>query len=298
LDAAHEIFQKPFKVDIAFEDIETPKHYSRYPESEGLGAKMKGWRVHADNLPEKNYGLVSDGYGFEDSPDCERISGGVNSKGPGAVALGRQGNWFLWGFCAAPAEMTDGAKRAFLNTVVYMKRFDGRKPVVTKTSSARQWAYVYANLLGEEDADIAARYRKMFVPKLLEAGPDAAKVKAALKANEGWLVWEETVEPNGSETRPARKQKRIAIDEDAKALAIANHDPKILEACVALLEKGERKDLAVRVLERYTDQRHGADAAAWRKWLDASRGRLYFTDNGGFVFRVKDEPAGAAARRE
>ena len=29
---------------------------------------MKGWRVHADKLAEKNYGLVSDGFGFEDSP--------------------------------------------------------------------------------------------------------------------------------------------------------------------------------------------------------------------------------------
>ena len=39
-----------------------------------------------------DYGVVSDGHGFEDSPDCERISGGRNSKGPHAVAIGRQAN--------------------------------------------------------------------------------------------------------------------------------------------------------------------------------------------------------------
>src|SRR5262245_27681729 len=158
---------------------------------------MKAWRVHPDKMAEKNYGLVSDGYGFEDSPDCERISGGVNSKGPSSVALGRQGNWFLWGFCAPPSEMTESAKRAVLNTVVYMKRFDGQRPVVTKASSSRQVAYVSARLLSEEDPEMKAYYRKSFSPKLLEeTGGDAAKLKEALKKNESWLAWEEYQEPS------------------------------------------------------------------------------------------------------
>jgi hypothetical protein len=286
-------------VTFDMEEIETPKHYGKYPEGEGLEAKMKAWRVHPDTLAEKNYGLVSDGYGFEDSPDCERISGGVNSKGPGAVALGRQGNWFLWGFCAAPAEMTESAKRAFLNTVVYMKRFDGQPAVVAKTSSSRQWAYVYAGLLADEEGAIRTHYQKSFDPRILEAtGADPKKVKAYLKQNEAWIVWEEYEEPATSDTRPARKSKRVVIDEDAKALGVANSDPKLLETCVAMLEKGDRKEVAAKILGRYTDQKHGADAAAWRKWLDANRARLYFTDTGGFRFRVKDEAARAGARKD
>ena len=257
-------------------------------------------------MSEKNYGLVSDGFGFEDSPDCERISGGVNSKGPGSVALGRQGNWFLWGFCAPPAEMTDSAQRAFLNTVVYMKRFDGQRPVMTKTSSAREWAYVYANLLKEEDGAVRKRYTKSFGPKIIEAaGEDAAKVKGYLKDNEEYLVWEEyedtslpSSRPGASRPAAARKAKRIVVDEDAKALGIANCDPKLLERCVELLEKGEQKDLAARVLQRYTDQKHGSDAAAWRKWLDGVKTRVYFSDTGGFRFYVKGEPATAGARKE
>ena len=40
-----------------------------------------------------------------------------------------------------------------------MKRFDGQRPLVTKTSTPRQWSYVYASLLGDEDEALAKRYR-------------------------------------------------------------------------------------------------------------------------------------------
>jgi hypothetical protein len=291
LDAAHEIFQKPFKVTFEYEEIATPKNYETWA-SGALPPTMKAWRVHPDELAVMNYGLVSDGFGFEDSPDCERISGGVNSKGADAVALGRQGNWFLWGFCAAPSEMTEQARRAFLNVVVYMKRFDGQRPLFTKTSRGRQWAYFYASLCEDEDADTAKHFRTRFAPKILEAtGGETAKLKAYLKENEGWLVWEEFEEPAApTESRP-EKSTRIAIDDDAKALGLANRDPALLDRCVEMLAKGDRPDVARRILERYTDQKHGADAAAWRKWLDANRSRLYFTDTGGFRFRSRDEPA-------
>jgi hypothetical protein len=307
LVAAHEIFQKPFKVDLQLEEIDTPKNYRSYPDGEDLPAKLMGWRVHPDTMSEKNYGLVSDGFGFEDSPDCERISGGVNSKGPGSVALGRQGNWFLWGFCAPPAEMTEPAKRAFLNTVVYMKRFDGQRPLVNRTSSAREWAYVYANLLKNEDGDVREHYTKSFSPKILAAtGQDPAKVKAFLKENESWIVWEEYEDtslpgagrPGASRPAVTRKSKRVAIDEDAKSLGLANCDPGLLDRCVSMLEKGDQKDLALRILQRYTDEKHGTDAAAWRKWLDANQGRLYFTDTGGYRFRSKDAPATSGERKE
>ena len=42
LDAAHEIFQKPFKVDLQLEEIDTPKNYRVYPDGENLPPKMMG----------------------------------------------------------------------------------------------------------------------------------------------------------------------------------------------------------------------------------------------------------------
>jgi hypothetical protein len=96
--------------------------------------------VHSGDFKDGcDVGMVSDGHGFEDSPDCERISGGVNSKGPMAVAIGRQANLLQWGFYGAPDRMTGSAKRAFLNAIVYMRRFDGHVPLVRKTSVGRTW---------------------------------------------------------------------------------------------------------------------------------------------------------------
>jgi hypothetical protein len=295
--AAHEIFEKPFKVEFEFDEVETPRNYRDYPEGKDLPEQLKVWRVHADPLPDKNYGLVSGGYGFTDTPDCEYISAGVNSKGPGSVALGRQGNWFLWGFCASPSEMTESARRAFLNTIVYMKRFAGQPAIVTKPTKSRRWAYLYASLLAKDvekdDDEFRSYLEKMFDPKILADAGDSKNVAKVLEANEGWLFWAENDKPaskpasRSAESRPSGPAQRIVIDEDAKSLGIANNDPAILDRSIGMLEKNDRPELARRILERYTDQKHGADAAAWRRWLEANRKGLYFTDTGGFRFRVK-----------
>jgi hypothetical protein len=112
------------------------------------------------------------------------------------------------------------------------------------------------------------------------------------------LFWVKNEQPASqpADSLPSGPRSRIAIDEDAKALGIANRDPALLEKCVSMLEKGDRKDLAQRLLERYTDQKHGADAAAWRRWLEVSRSRLYFTDTGGYRFRVKEGTASPPAK--
>jgi hypothetical protein len=288
LDAAHEIFQKPFKVEIEYEDLETPEHYRDYPEGATLQKSMKAWRVHPDDLGETNVGLVSDGYGFTDTPDCEFISGGVNSKGPAAVALGRQGNWFLWGFCASPSQMTEGARRAFANTLVYMKRFGGQRPIVTQPTKSRRWAFVYAGRFADEDEELLKYIRGRFEPALLaEATEDPVKLAAYLTKNEGFLHWITPPESKPASSRPVREFPRIGVDEDVRGIGIRNTDPALLDRCIAMLEKRDREDLALRVLERYTDQKHGDDAAAWRRWFDGCRSRLYFTDTGGFRFRER-----------
>lgn len=58
-----------------------------------------GCLVHSGEFKQGcGVGMVADGHGFEDSPDCERVGGGINSKGPMAVAMGRQANLLQWGF--------------------------------------------------------------------------------------------------------------------------------------------------------------------------------------------------------
>lgn len=138
----HEIFQKPLAVKLEFEDVETPESYRRWPGGAELGEKIKVWKVQNKEFPEIDPGLVSDPYGFDDSPDAEVISSGINSKGPEAAALARHGNFFLWGFSAQPADMTESGRNCFLNAICYIKKFDGQSPIVRKTSVSRRWALI------------------------------------------------------------------------------------------------------------------------------------------------------------
>src|SRR5436853_674153 len=150
----HPIFNAPHKVHIQLEDIPVPEHYAHYA-SRAVPATFKAWKVFnrppkpasdsrgADSRPStENVGMVSDGFGFEDSPDCEWISSGLNSKGPDSLALGRQANFFLWGFACTPELLTASAKDVFTNAIVWMKQFDGQRPIVKKVASPREWVFV------------------------------------------------------------------------------------------------------------------------------------------------------------
>ena len=48
----HEIFQKPLKVDIQWEERPTPENYRYWPGGEKLGKTMKVWKVQAKTFPE------------------------------------------------------------------------------------------------------------------------------------------------------------------------------------------------------------------------------------------------------
>jgi hypothetical protein len=226
-------------------------------------------------------GLVSDPYGFADSPDAEIISSGLNGKGPDSVALGRQGNYFLWGFGASPNDMTPEARKCFINSVCYIRRFDGQKPLVKKAMNAREWALVDASWaeLYYDDQDLFAKLFSEDVRRRL--GKDFAKYPAYYKENLEYL------RPSG---------EGFAVDDDVKGLGLSNRKVELLDACVSMLEQGDRPDLARRILARYTTEMF-ADAAGWRAWLESNRRRLFFTDSGGFKFLVAPEsligPAGS-----
>src|SRR5215510_4406677 len=128
----HPIFNTPLKPTIEQTEIAAPKNYRNWPEGHDQPAKILSWKVHEGEFPKVDVGLVADPYGFEDSPDVEWISSGVNSKGPRSVALGRHGNFFMWGFFGDPSLMTDSAKQVFINTIHYMKKFSGQRPLITK----------------------------------------------------------------------------------------------------------------------------------------------------------------------
>ena len=97
----HPIFHGPLVTGVQFTKVETPEAYRTYPDGRNLPDKIATWRVQGGKSAKTvDVGLVADPLGFEDSPDAEWISSGINSKGPRSVALGRHGNMFLWAFPA------------------------------------------------------------------------------------------------------------------------------------------------------------------------------------------------------
>lgn len=269
----HEIFTKPLAVKLDLEDRPTPANYRNYPEGAGLGPTLPVWKVQTKSYPEVDPGLVSDDYGFEDSPDAEKITGGLNSKGPGSVAIGRHGNFFLWGFSGSPSEMVPEARKCFINSVCYIRKFDGQAPLAKKEARSRKWAASYAAYLKDPQAKGAQGYLLGLFPKEAReaSGDDPDKLAAYVAENLEYLRLD--------------GQGKITLDADAKSLGISNRDVRILDRCVELLEKGEQAELAARVLKRSTGKKLEG-VAEWREWLESHRARLFFTDVGGYRFVV------------
>ncbi len=250
------------------------------------------WLVHAGEFPEVDVGMVSDGHGFEDSPDCERIAGGVNSKGPQAVAIGREANLLQWGFYGAPDRMTVPAKRAFLNAIVWMKQFRGQRPLVTKEGRARSWMEQFVEMLEQQTPEqrastakdsLAVYVKKQFPAELVRDGIDVAKLRRWYDDHVGYLYCGE-------------RFGKFTVDEDLLAIGIGNRDPKLLDWLLATLEHDARDERALRLAARYLRE-HGKDAASVRAFVTGNRERLFFSDTAGFRWLVDTNPKpGAAAR--
>lgn len=135
LKSEHPIFKGPFPVNLTMVVKPTPEGLYHYASGKDVPKEIPMWKVQKEGFMDGKgcrIGLVARGDGFLDSPDTEYISSGVNTKDVGAVAIGRHGNFLLWGFSASPDYMTDEAKQVFANAVVYIKKFKGQKPIARK----------------------------------------------------------------------------------------------------------------------------------------------------------------------
>jgi len=264
----HAIFQGPLSVEVKFDKSDPWE-----PEADPRGM----WTVQTGKMgTENDYGVVSDGIGFEDSPDCEWISGGENSKGPHAVAIGRQANMLQWGFYCAPDRMTPSARRAFLNAIVYMKRFDGRRPLVKKVTRGREW---YGQFLGYV-RELDGKYKnagKGFREYLESCFPKDVVEKHGLDADALGKWYEENREFIRS---PGRWQ--LEVDADLKELGLSNRKPEFLDWIVEKLAANAQDELAKKLAARYL----GPDVADPVAYIRKNREKLFFSDIGGFRWFV------------
>ena len=325
---SHPIFHTPHKVDLTLEERPTPDAYLR--SSHPPGDTMPMWRVQTEGYTEGTdqlVGVVSGGDGFLDSPDTEWISGGVNTKAENAVAIGRHGNFFHWGFAVSPTYMTEEAKLVFVNAIHYISRFAGQTPIARKSRGmvprdrltkllhdiseegyARTVAY-YDQLRESEEkrkAGIRARIdageavleseRRMldyppveppgrfkYVPRYLEAGAELGEDEPAIREHVITnLPYMRIVAPF-----------TFGVDEEAKSLGVANHDLALLDRAVALLADDAKRDVAMVLLTRYTDESFET-AEPWATWLEENRADLFFTESGGYKWLVNRREASEA----
>jgi hypothetical protein len=298
----HPIFHTPNEASVQLTEIDTPAHYAHYAAGP-VGKRLPAWKVFQPRrnraaaeaaakpgapvvTPEDDIGLVSDGFGFEDLPDSEWISSGVNSKGPESLALGRQANYFLWGFAAAPTNMTPSARDVFVNAVCWIKQFEGQHAMVAKVGSPREWVFVElwvashqkdpapavqsAEMQAELDRPSAERY--FGKDTIDQHGKDYASLKA-------WLLdhFEQITSVSGEKGR-----RHHEVDEDLVTLGASNRKPEFFERVIAHWQAHPGDELASRLLERYVPDVKFSKAEELATWFQENRARLRFSDFGGF----------------
>ncbi len=268
----HEVFEKPFVVKPQLEEWETPENYRRFPDGKDLPRKLAVWRVQRSG---KDFGsVVARGYGFEDSPDAEVLTIGYNTgKEPCAAGVGRQGNFLQWGFSGPPSQMTEAGKAFFLNCVWYIRKFDGQAPLELYRSSTRMQAWYLAPMINTKWSD-PTFMSKTFPAELLTKYKDDPAGLADYYGKNIELVYHD---------------KLYLVDQELTSLGLkSNRRIATLERLVALLADEQKAPSARLLLKRYTEQTFES-AQDWQKWLAAGRGRIYFTDVGGFKFKVAPE---------
>lgn len=334
----HAIFKGPYKTDITLEKKATPKGVLKAFDGQDVPEEIPMWEVNSEGYKDgKGFrvGMVARGWGFEDSPHSEIISSGVCTKQKTAVALGRHGNFFLWGFAGSPDYMTEEAKRVFVNAIVYTHEHADDKMIVRKYNeriATKQYidemifyttekSYLsYVEFLKDFNENSLKEKEKLKEKKA--SGKDLTQVEKMilnsrpqeiltregyLKKNIGRNSWSSIT---GLDTLAIRKYLNenrdyfysepdafyeIKVDEDVKSLGVANTNIAVLDKAITMLEDNADADKAYRILMRYTLEDFKT-AKEWRTWFNTYRDKLFFTEVGGYVWMVNDKNANPRVR--
>jgi hypothetical protein len=270
----HEVYRTPLAVQPEFESRQTPGNYRRSYVGPGvLPDQFKVWRVQNSRTGS----VVAWSRGFLDSPDAEIIAVGFNNgKEYGAIGIGRHGNFLQWGYGDPPSQMTEAGRRLFLNCIHYIRRFEGKAPLVRARRSDRLQAVRLASSgdrlrqWAERDPKITPGIAMDLLKRYVN---DPNGLDQYFRDNLEWVYYD----------------KGLRIDEELKSLGIeSNHKIESLRRLIELLEDAQQAATAKKLLARYTD---GAfeTPQQWRQWFEDNQDRIFFSDRGGYKFFVMPE---------
>lgn len=328
----HEIFKGPLKVSLTIENEPTPDGVYHYYDGAVEPSEIPMWKVNTEGYGDgKGYrvGLVARGWGFEDSPEAEVISSGVCTKDKTAVALGRHGNFFLWGFAGSPDYMTDEAKKVFVNAVVYTDKHANDRIIARKYNEKIATRIYVDELLYYTTAEAYHNYLEMYkklneenkvqIQKIMDkqaAGDsitETEKMFLTMDFNPGTrekymqdhLGRADFISITGMDTLVIRdflntnKEYfysepegfyQLKVDEIAKKWRIGNRDIKLIDKAITSLEDGVEEQDAKRVLLRYTLENF-EKPEQWRNWFDKNRKNMFFTETGGYIWMINNADA-------
>jgi hypothetical protein len=240
--------------------------------------QIDAWVVHRQLAGP--LGIVTPAENFRGAADSEIIAGGLNDKGDRGVAIVREAHTLYWGFAATPSQMTDEARKVFVNSVVYIRKFDGQKQTVQRGVFLRSALRQILSSSGffKSTFNVEHYFAQEAVAK---CGTDAARYRDYYQPNVDYIYV-----PTG--------HSGFKVDEEAKQLGIPNYDVRLLDRCVAMLETNDNSAIARTLLERYTRESFPT-TQAWRAWLTKSREKLFFLDAYGYRF-FTEAPSAPPAR--
>ncbi len=290
LRPGHELFQKPFPVTIALEDTPSPDNFAKWEP--GFGPTLKTFPIFAAYDEKKDEpGLVTSDMGFEDVPDAERILGGINMKGPDYAAVARHGSFVMWGFHALPEGFTDAGRRLYLNALAYAVAHKGAEVETLRLRPSRtdllEALTIFLGLYPE--AERAGMLQRHFAGE-----PIPAELLTDQAAGRKWYAERAPfLHPvaDGSDWNTAYQ---LAVDPECKALGFANDSLPFLDALAARLAKDKQDALATTLAARYVPD---VPLPEFGAWLAKNREQLYFTEAGGWIWRVKGTRAKSPALR-
>lgn len=316
----HAIFNTPNNVELIWEEKPTPEQF--FNENKGFGETIKMWEVQTEGFERGSKvgsGLINRGDGYTDSPDAEVISGGKHTKYSNNVALGRHGNFFHWGFSGSPKYMTDQGKLVFLNVIHYIAQFKGQKPLSRKLDPAMWLQKTYKSKL---KADYMKNYKQYAgaYEKMNQSVQEAKEKKAKgekLNDEEEFYAnqpeeeiptldyYMKMVEPVlypefGNDFKKyndyyqkyfpymkadPKSLRNFIVDEDAMKFGMSFNDPDFLETCLKALKDPEKRELALKLLKRYTMESFETDID-WEQWYEENHKNLFYTETGGCKYIV------------
>lgn len=286
----HEIFQKPFPVALALENTPSPENFKQW--SPGFADTLETFPIFAAYDDKKDEpGLVTGNMGFEDVPDAELILGGINHKGPEYAAIARHGSFVMFGFHCLPETFTDAGRRLYLNTLAYAVAHKGASVETLRLRPSRSDLHealtIFLDLYPEKEraSMLQRHYAGEAIPAALLTDKAAGRTWYAERAPFLHPV------DDGSNWNTAYQ---VTVDAQCKELGFANDSLAFLDALAARLTKDRGDTLATTLLARYVPDVAPADFGAW---LATNRAKLYFTEAGGWVWRVKGTPARSTTLR-